>query len=246
MLQNDIIQRLKNKLDLSDMPKKSGAIFTYLKDIASLLMNECVISKGNASYEIIEIEFYLFTPDYPDVITYPRNCTAGQWFFHQSGVDLTFKTTSNQFGGILIRGLREVGENGKQIFGPLNCAYRLWDVFNGLERVPSEYPVLQAHIFSTFEEPSAFTRWIPLKPEKVKEAGNEQEAKKIFIRSLLKQNRKLLMEGIDNEIYNDIEVNAAVETVFDSRIRFFKIGAINSGDKSWLKYAAKPKTQIDK
>jgi len=79
-----------------------------------------IIKKGNLEYAIVEIEFYLFTNDHQDVITYPRVADAGRWFFHQSGVDLTFQSRDIEedkdgnftfeenasFGGILIRAIR--------------------------------------------------------------------------------------------------------------------------------------------
>lgn len=239
-----ITAELRDKLSITVCPDD---ISEYFKGIADLLMNKFVISKGKDKYEIIEVEFYLFAPNHPDVITYPRNCKAGQWFFHQSGVDLTFETTNNQFGGILIRGLRKIGGDCEQIFGPLKCVEKLWDVFDAFDSVPSEYPVIEAHAFSgsDHKEPLAFPRWIPLSAKKVQEAGNE-EAKNSRVRSLCENNQKLLTEhpelGIDKDIYNEIEEGVAVKIVFESKYRFLEKGAIKKGDNAWLRYAAKPKS----
>lgn len=57
-------------------------------EIAEKLMYNYIIKKGEARYAIVEIEFYYYSPYHPDIITYPRNLSAGRWFFHQSGVDL--------------------------------------------------------------------------------------------------------------------------------------------------------------
>lgn len=218
----------------------------YFKGIADLLMNKFVISKGTDKYEIIEMEFYLVAPNHPDVITYPRNCKAGQWFFHQSGVDLTFETTKNQFGGILIRGLRKIDGDREQIFGPLKCVAKLWDVFDAFDRVPSEYPVIEAHAFSEYKEPLAFPRWIPLSSKKVQEADSEEKAKMIRVRSLIRDNQKLLTEhpelGIDKDLYNDLDDSVVVDIVFNRNYRFFKKGAINEEDNAWRRYAAKTKS----
>ena len=163
---------------LQSCPKTSDDMPKYFSDIADLLMNNYVISKRGIDYEIVEIEFYLFTPDHPDVITYPRDCKAGQWLFHQSGVDLTFATTDKQFGGILIRGLREIKGDRKQVFGPQNCVNILWDKFNAFEAVAGEMPT----IIPVIEGINAYhavpyPRWIPIKKDKVKATAKIAEWK---------------------------------------------------------------------
>lgn len=79
----------------------------YFAEIAQELMCSYIIATDKATYDIIEIEFYLCTPEHRDVITYPREMAEGRWFFHASGVDITFRSTKSVFGGILIRGLRK-------------------------------------------------------------------------------------------------------------------------------------------
>lgn len=121
------------------------------ESIARLLFEKYVIRKGDKKYAIVEIEFYLHSNEHPDYITYPRDVDAGQWLFHPSGVDLTFKSdlknqTGPRFGGILIRGLYRLNsdENEKEryIFGPQKCVYELWDVLNALGTSADEYPVI--------------------------------------------------------------------------------------------------------
>lgn len=131
--------------------------------IANLLLGECVIRNGNKRYAIVEIEFYLYSKNHRDYITYPRDIEAGRWFFHQSGVDLTFKSNDisikkdtkgkeiitlgshPQFGGILIRGiykLSPIKEEERYIFGPQKCVNELWDDFNALVSATDEYPII--------------------------------------------------------------------------------------------------------
>jgi len=130
---------------------------SHFAEIAKELMCNYVIQKGEkGEYEIIEIEFYLFTPNHSDVVTYPRDTDAGLWFFHPSGVDLTFKSLNVQFnekrnalqqgngndavfGGILIRGIRR-RKDGKFIFGPNKCVDELWDKFDAFSS--NGYPTL--------------------------------------------------------------------------------------------------------
>ncbi|MBD5222593.1 MAG: hypothetical protein HDS71_00845 [Bacteroidales bacterium] len=135
-------------------------------DIAENLMYNYIIKKGESSYAIVEIEFYYHSPYHPDIITYPRNLRGGRWFFHQSGVDLTFDSESTIldkngsvtnskdaiFGGILIRGLYDI-DTHVYTFGPQKCVNLLWqdlgasselDGYPTLERVPEG--VIQRHI----------------------------------------------------------------------------------------------------
>lgn len=134
----------------------------YFANIAQVLMGKYLIKKGNKKYRIVEIEFYAYSNDHKDYITYPREVDAGHWFFHQSGVDLTFESrdiaiihkdrktivtfgTNPQFGGILIRGLYKLKsdkDDGHYVFGPQNCVNELWDKFNALIPSADEYPFI--------------------------------------------------------------------------------------------------------
>lgn len=121
---------------LNSCPQTSEEIHKYFSEVAKLLMNNYVISKRGINYEIIEIEFYFFSKKHQDIITYPRGLKAGEWFFHQSGVDLTFESNTEQFGGILIRGIKRMIPRDKGdsrpllILGPQKCVDELWDAFN--------------------------------------------------------------------------------------------------------------------
>jgi hypothetical protein len=111
--------------------------------IAEKLLRDYCIKKGDLLYDILEIEFYYFDKEHPDIITYPRTAEAGDWFIHQSGVDLCFKSTivrcsqsrieehielekgkidslHSCFGGILIRAIRRQSD-GVIFLGPLNA-----------------------------------------------------------------------------------------------------------------------------
>ena len=131
--------------------------------IAEILMGKYVIEKGGKRYAIVEIEFYVYSNGHKDYITYPRDCKAGRWYFHQSGVDLTFESgdisitkdkngndavvllSNPHFGGILIRGLCNLNPTNNEepyILGPLKCVDVLWDEFDALAHSVGEYPVL--------------------------------------------------------------------------------------------------------
>lgn len=156
------MENLKNLLDFSGIEKEN--VNNRFQKIAETLMGNFVIQKGNKRYSIVEIEFYLYTPIHQDFITYPRIMKSGRWFFHQSGVDLTFKTEGEllrikerdknnkeiiklnyencSFGGILIRGIYDI-KGGEYIFGPQKCVSVLWDDFDAFGKTEKEYPILE-------------------------------------------------------------------------------------------------------
>ncbi len=212
---------------LQSCPETFDDVYKYFSETADLLMNNYVISKQGIKYEIVEIEFYLFTPEHPDVITYPRDCVAGQWFFHQSGVDLTFTTTAKQFGGILIRGLRETKGERKQVFGPQNCVNLLWDEFNAFEAVSAEIPTIipSNECISSFHADS-FPRWIPVKNDKVKASAKISE----WIKRV---------EDEGNNAFNKEDIERIFALVFESKYRFIKRQAIDENDDAWKRYNAK-------
>lgn len=145
-------------------PEVEKEVFRQFQKIADELINHyCIVKKrdGLSSeivYHFMELEFYYCSPEHPDVITYPRNAEAGDWFFHASGVDICFeskvelnpatgKIVGDQdaygFGGILIRALRKQ-EEGKTTYitGPLNCCYELFDRFSAFYS-PANFPVIE-------------------------------------------------------------------------------------------------------
>lgn len=147
--------------DLLDLYKQSeNDIHKLFLCIAKKLMCDYIIEKRGKRYAIVEIEFYLYTNNHKDYITYPREVKAGRWFFHQSGVDLSFgsedivctiETYSSKrfelkrnpiFGGILIRGIYDQKRN-EYIFGPQKCVDILWNDLDAFDCKNQDYPVLK-------------------------------------------------------------------------------------------------------
>ena len=97
-----------------------------------------------------------------DIITYPRNSKGGEWFFHDSGVDISFEshvelkrdkkgvqkpylTGNSSFGGILIRSMDKVDASFniiRRIFGPKNVMFELFDQFSAVS-MPTNFPILK-------------------------------------------------------------------------------------------------------
>lgn len=155
------LQQLKDKLALNGI-SQDGHYGMFFRSIANDLLNHVLIAKGEKLYEIIDIEFYLFSPKHPDVITYPRHIDGGQWFFHQSGVDLSFKSDDTIFGGILIRGIREHNEGATPVIGPLKCIDLLWDRFDAFALNPESYPRIIKSDKPLGKQITNHARWIPL------------------------------------------------------------------------------------
>lgn len=141
-----------------------------VSNLASILLHDVAILKGNKKYILTDIEFYFYCPTHQDIITYPRNSKAGEWFFHSSGVDLSFEsnvpmrekastgklvpclTSDSAFGGILIRGIKHIDcfsdhqEEKYKLNGPMKVCEELFDKFDAFGEV-NNFPrlTLESH-----------------------------------------------------------------------------------------------------
>ena len=106
----------------------------WFDGIADLLFNQYKIVTSSQEYQLTEIEFYYFNSNHNDETTYGflkegikykervlkhKKFQYNQltWYFHYSGIDITFGTKTNP-AGILIRGIKNLQTNEK-ISGPL-------------------------------------------------------------------------------------------------------------------------------
>lgn len=137
---------MKTLKDLLDQVTSSEKFTENRRTIAEKLLRDYCIQKGDLRYDILEIEFYYFDKDHPDIITYPRDAESGDWFLHLSGVDLCFKSSivrcfnedcvepnnngkidpqKSYFGGVLIRAIRRQND-GAMFLGPWNTCDELF------------------------------------------------------------------------------------------------------------------------
>ena len=110
--------------------------------IADALINNFGIQKGDKLYRFVEIEFYHTIADKSEgieCVTYFRVADALRYFFHKSGMDITFLSSEERYGGILIRAIR-CGE--EFINGPHLVVDALFDQF-AAQHLPSDnYPLI--------------------------------------------------------------------------------------------------------
>ncbi len=130
------IDELKRLLDQVSTEETHKAIIDVFNSIADLLLNKVCIKKGEDKYAILEIEFYHST--FGDKITFQRNAIAGEWFFHNYGMDLCFKSDDKTYGGILIRSISNIDVEDDIIIGPGRVVDRLFTVYNAFENIDYE------------------------------------------------------------------------------------------------------------
>lgn len=137
MEEKTLAQYLNDEINDNNVNGKSFDVF---KKVATKLMSEYAIKKGDDYYQMVEIEFYWYSPNHPDLSVYPRKSEAENWYLHPSGVDITLEScidknismlqlrkdwetakknqknqnvvySNSSYGGILIRSLRKFKPN---------------------------------------------------------------------------------------------------------------------------------------
>lgn len=143
----NLLDKLKNiQIDKSNGENQ----FTYL---AKMLMNETILRVGDNDYRIVEVEFYYYkngSHEDPFVHQDDEQYQNGTWYFHGSGLDLTFgkedqskegqSKNDHIYGGILIRGICNI-ENDNFISGPLNVVKELFKSIGNVGSHPIEFGI---------------------------------------------------------------------------------------------------------
>jgi hypothetical protein len=130
------------------------------KRIATELMNKWLLLAGDTQYRIAEIEFYLRDDQFHrDIYTHGHEIqkTSHRWYFHGSGIDITFGKGS-YYGGILLRAIYDL-KNDRYTYGPIQILSGIFSKFPGIHDthlpfglIPDESGLL------AFEEPIAAPR----------------------------------------------------------------------------------------
>lgn len=145
----------------------------YFAELAEALFKFYVIQKGDIQYWLTDIEFYLYHDQRRDIITYPRNCKAGEWFFHPSGVDIAFESIVKKdgkkatltkeafFGGILVRGIKKIVYGGEDVpfEGPMLSCEELFDKFDAFGEVKNFPKLVRVAQALPYEKPEPEKRF---------------------------------------------------------------------------------------
>lgn len=110
--------------------------------IAESIFYDFEIQVNEAYYRIIDVEFYYFDKNkYEDIFSHKHSAqlSNGIWYFHGSGMDITFGDGEN-YGGILIRGIAKISNEAersknyieKQIHGPIKVVTEIFSNFKGV------------------------------------------------------------------------------------------------------------------
>lgn len=118
-----------------------------------LFHNYQLVVNEQQYYRLIDIEFYYYAPgSFEDVYAHKHEAQLemGKWYFHGSGIDITFGN-GQCHGGILIRGIASVRGEGfadhkgiyKQIHGPLNVKTEIFSNMRSAFDKEANYLYLQ-------------------------------------------------------------------------------------------------------
>jgi len=99
------------------------------------MMNYLCLVVGDQPYRIIECEVYYHdSENHPDPYVHKRNqqLFAGNWYFNDMGIDLTFGNYDKKiYASILIRGIRNMQTN-QYISGASNVTREIFDKFGNI------------------------------------------------------------------------------------------------------------------
>ncbi len=100
-------------------------------NLALQLLSGHILEVNEWELEITEIEFYYFKKGtHEDNYTHPHKRNAGEWRYHNQGIDITFQGNDEQDGGILIRGIRV---DQKYINGPLKTVRKIIECMGSVQ-----------------------------------------------------------------------------------------------------------------
>ena len=93
--------------------------------IAKDLFSQYELKIGKDAFELVEIEFYYFSDNHQDGFVHVHEISeAGRLRLHGAGLDITFASNSDEYGGILIRSIKNI-QTGVYTNGPILSADKL-------------------------------------------------------------------------------------------------------------------------
>ncbi len=178
------IEKLQELLQIKNVED----VKKQFEEIANMLFQDFHIEKEGVRYDFLEVEFYFYSEKHPDFITYPRNTKAGEWFFHMSGVDISFESKKEERegkevavfgGGILVRSILKKEKETQVIAGPYKCMDELFDKFDALGTNLENFPILKPNEKMSKEEIKSCVRWIPPFTGNFDEVKKERKEKEL-------------------------------------------------------------------
>ncbi|SMD42073.1 hypothetical protein SAMN00777080_0610 [Aquiflexum balticum DSM 16537] len=115
------------------------------------MLNQYVLISGRRKFRICEIEFYYKEVEghHKDIYTHAHELqkSSGKWYQHGSGLDITCGN-DKAYGGILIRALQELNEEGEEInyiYGPLKSLHILMENFGSVDKHEITFGLEKVH-----------------------------------------------------------------------------------------------------
>lgn len=156
--------------------------------IAKKLFEDYKLIVNDNHYRFIDLEFYYYSSKiFEDIFVHKHEAQLqkGKWYFHGSGIDITFGNGKNH-GGILIRAIAKISTEStrekkfieKEIQGPINVKTEICSKLNGaFDTTPNDFAVYDISrermgTLMLIPEHIIKTRRIGLNPDK--DISNEQ------------------------------------------------------------------------
>jgi hypothetical protein len=133
-------------LEIDNRTRES--VESSLDRVATSLFTDYVLVVNQDYYRLLDIEFYYYAPNsFEDVYAHKHEAQLqiGKWYFHGSGIDITFGNGTCH-GGILIRAIAKLTGEGhgdkngiyKEIHGPLNVKTEIFsNLSSAFEKEPN-------------------------------------------------------------------------------------------------------------
>ncbi|HAH25010.1 MAG TPA: hypothetical protein DCL77_14860 [Prolixibacteraceae bacterium] len=194
------------EIDFTITEEKIEADF---KRIANDLLNNWILKVEDALYRITELEFYYRNIEsHNDTYIHGHKLQKekGKWYFHGSGIDLTFGNGESH-GGILIRAICKINDkHEKYCYGPLNCILEIFSNLTSIYKPEMSFCLIPA-IEGMFivEKPICAPR-VGLNPEK----DPIMYAKHYRYLVMPKQkhaDKTAIVEAMKNQNYPEAEIN---------------------------------------
>ncbi len=131
-----------NQPDLTIISDSVLSIHASFDRIAEDLITNWNLKVNDSLYTFTELEFYFFKYNiHEDIATHEHDYGEGKWRFHLQGLDITFPTTNNSDGGILLRGIKSGNEF---INGPKRVLEMIFRKMNPVTEIHNQFGLVPA------------------------------------------------------------------------------------------------------